>query len=379
MEFQESQLDRYVLHPGDLLITEGGVTVGRSAIWNGELSECYYQNSLNRARVLHGSPLSTRYLLYWMQYATDSGYVDLVADKATFGHLTNEKLKAFPLVSPPTKEEQLGIVAFLDRETAQIDTLIAKQERLIALLQEKRQALISHAVTKGLNPAMPMKESGVAWLGQVPAHWEVVQLRRVLVAIEQGQTLSSDNRLAEADEWAVLKSGCVNRGIFRADEHKALAVKDGFDRKNEVQVGDLLMSRASGSIELVGSVALVRKTRSKLLLSDKTFRLVPAQDVDREFLALQLNASHVRAQIEQTSNGAEGLPNNITKPAINALWVALPPVAEQVSLVPSLSHLLSKIDAMSERLVRSVALLQERRSALISAAVTGKIDAREHL
>ena len=147
MEFSDQQLERYRLQRGDLLVTEGGVTVGRSAIWNDELDECYYQNSLNRARPLQESPLSTRFLLFWMQFTTMNGYVDLVANKATFGHLTNEKLKAFPLVVPPEPSEQRAIVTYVDQKTIDIDQTIARTEAQIERLREYRTALISAVVT----------------------------------------------------------------------------------------------------------------------------------------------------------------------------------------------------------------------------------------
>jgi type I restriction enzyme S subunit len=279
-------------------------------------------------------------------------------------------------VPVPTGDEQHAIAAFLDRETAQIDALIARQERLLAVLQEKRQALIAHAVTKGLNPQAAMKESGVEWLGEVPAHWEVVPLRRLLATIEQGQTLNSENRPVEAGEWGVLKSGCVNGGKFRSEENKALAEGATFDPADEVKVGDILMSRASGSLELVGSVALVEDTRPGLLLSDKTFRLIATDVIIPRFLVAQLTSRHVRNQIELLANGAEGLPNNITKPSINSLIVTLPPMKEQQALVDSLACSLAEIERVLVRSGAMIALLQERSAALISAAVTGKIDVR---
>jgi type I restriction enzyme, S subunit len=108
-----------------------------------------------------------------------AGYIDLLCNKATIAHLTGEKLREIHALYPPPSEQQ-AIVTFLDRETAEIDALVAKKERLIALLQEKRAALISHVVTKGLDPTVPVKDSGVEWLGQVPAHWRVLPLRRVI-------------------------------------------------------------------------------------------------------------------------------------------------------------------------------------------------------
>ena len=183
----------------------------------------------------------------------------------------------------PPFDEQVAIAAFLDHETAKIDALIAEQEKLIALLAEKRQATISHAVTRGLDPIAPMKDSGVAWLGEVPAHWEVVQLRRVVEAFEQGWSPECESRQIEGDEWGVLKAGCVNGGVFNADEHKALPSQLEPRAGLAVHDGDVLMCRASGSPNLIGSVARLVDPPPRLMLSDKIFRLKLSPEIDAVF------------------------------------------------------------------------------------------------
>jgi type I restriction enzyme S subunit len=119
-------------------------------------------------------------------------------------------------------DEQLAIATFLDNETAKIDALIAEQQRLIELLQEKRQAVISHAVTKGLNPNAPMKISGVEWLGEVPEHWRMKRVKHLCACFEQGWSPQCENESSDGDAPGVLKVGCVNGGIFRPSENKRL-------------------------------------------------------------------------------------------------------------------------------------------------------------
>ena len=144
MGFTEAQLERYSLQPGDLLVTEGGVTVGRSAIWSGELSECYYQNSLNRARPL--KDITTKWLYYWMYFVTKNGYIDILADKSTFGHLTNEKLNALPIPIPSVSEHD-EIISKLESYESKMEAQIALIEKQMTYLQEYRAVLISEAVT----------------------------------------------------------------------------------------------------------------------------------------------------------------------------------------------------------------------------------------
>lgn len=144
MKFSRNQMNHYRLKKGDLLVTEGGATVGRSTIWQGEIDDCYYQNSLNRARSYGNT--SVKFLFFWLYALKMNGFIDILAEKATFGHLTKEKLEEIQMTIPPALE-QLQIINFLDRETAKIGALSAKVNSAIQKLQEYRTALISAAVT----------------------------------------------------------------------------------------------------------------------------------------------------------------------------------------------------------------------------------------
>ncbi len=170
----------------------------------------------------------------------------------------------------PSPEEQQKIANFLDHETAKIDTLIEKQQQLIKLLKEKRQAVISHAVTKGLNPNAPMRDSGVEWLGKVPEHWEVTRIKYHTTLFEQGWSPQCDSRPAANDEYGVLKVGCVNHGVFKSAENKALPKELVPQIQYILKESDLLISRAN-TRELVGSAAVVNKDYSNLILCDKLY------------------------------------------------------------------------------------------------------------
>ena len=311
---------------------------------------------------------SNEYIGYFKTFS--SGVIDsrLRLYPEVFGRLT--------AIVPPLNE-QTQIARFLDHETAKIDALIREQERLIALLQEKRQAVISHAATKGLDPSVPMKDSGVEWLGEVPKHWRVVQVRHLLQMIEQGRSPECESRAVVGEEWGVLKTGCVNGGVYRPAEHKTLPAHIPPHSEYEVEEGDLLMSRASGSKDLIGAVAYVEKTPPRLLLSDKVFRLKLEPGVHPKNFTLLMGSRHVRTQIELAINGAEGLANNITKESIKSFIVALPAFEEQKEIFTHLSMQSHRYVQLSEKLLTALNVLKERRSALISAAVTGKIDVRD--
>ena len=291
--------------------------------------------------------------------------------------MTQEHLGNYFFSIPNNEIERNNIANFLDHETAKIDLLIEKQQALIELLKEKRQAVISHAVTKGLNPNVPMKDSGVEWLGEVPEHWVVLQIRRVLLNIEQGKSPECESRPASIDEWGVLKSGCVNNGFFNEEENKFLPDEIEPFSQFEVRKGDILMSRASGSVDLIGSVAFVESTRPKLLLSDKVFRLNFNDLLSGRFFALLMKSTYMRTNIKNAISGAEGMANNITKGSILSFKFALPPIEEQEFIVTSSLAKISKYDHLIGQAENAIEYLQERRTALISAAVTGKIDVRD--
>ena len=168
MDFPSSERDRYLLRAGDLLVCEGG-EVGRTAIWGGELEECFYQKAIHRVRPWTDSE-NPRFFYFLMYALAKGGVFTAGGNPNTIDHLTAVQLRHYRVPFPATGEQR-AIASFLDRETAKIDALVARKERLIALLQEKRTALITRAVTRGLDANVPMKDSGVEWLGEIPAHW----------------------------------------------------------------------------------------------------------------------------------------------------------------------------------------------------------------
>jgi len=384
MDFAPWERDRYSVRPGDLFVCEGG-EVGRTAIWRGEIEQCFYQKALHRVRPRAEREVP-RFFYYLMHMVASRGVFAGAGNQNTIDHLTATQLRHYRFPFAPGYEQR-AIAAFLDRETARIDALVAKKERLIELLQEQRTALITRAVTKGL-PAeaaakagldtnVPMKDSGVEWLGEIPAHWEVKRVRHLMSRIEQGWSPDCENREADEAEWGVMKAGCVNRGVFVESEHKALPAALQPITELEIHEGDLLMSRASGSRELVGSVALVPKCRPRLLLCDKVFRLhLNPKEGHRSFLAYSMNSRIARWQIEVVLSGGSGLANNIAQGVVKDLIVPIPPRAEQRAIAAFLDRETAEIDSLTAKVRDAIALLKELRTALISAAVTGKIDVR---
>jgi type I restriction enzyme, S subunit len=270
-----------------------------------------------------------------------------------------------PLPVVPS-DEQEAIAAFLDRETAKIDVLIAEQEKLIALLAEKRQATISHAVTRGLNPDAPTKDSGVAWLGEVPAHWDAGCLKRFAEVIDcKHYTVEF---LDDGLPIASIRELRDNR-IDLTDAKRTSLREWEFLREGRVPMpGDLVFCRNAS----VGAVGYVSETTPSFCMGQDVCLIRPM--TKSKFMHYQLIASGTTNQIEAFLVGATIRRANVEE--IRNLVVAWPPESEQALIAAFLDAETKKLDTLRSEAERAVQLLTERRSALIAAAVTGQIDVR---
>jgi type I restriction enzyme S subunit len=349
------------LERGDLLVSEGG-DVGRSCLWADELEECYFQNSVNRVRAFGGQ--SNRYLYYWISTIKDKGYIDVLCNKSTIAHFTAEKVAAVPVLFPPSTE-QIRIAEFLDHETAKIDALMTEQERLMELLKEKRQAVIAHAVTKGINPKAPMKDSGIRWLGEVPAHWEVVQSRRLFHARNE-PAQDTDQQLTASQKYGMLPQ----TEFVELEGRRVVEIIKGTESLRHAEPNDFIISLRSfqGGIEWCKISGAV------------TFHyvvLVPVKHVHPPFFAhLFKSIAYIQALRSTTNLIRDGQDLRYS----HFVQVDLPvvPMAEQKAIAEFINQETAKFDALSAEAQCAIDLLQERRTALISAAVTGQIDVRNH-
>ena len=322
--------------------------------------------------------LHPSFLVYSLLTPDFVGAVDASTFGAKMPRASWDFIGSLEIRIPPIEDQSI-IANYLDRETARIDGLIVEKEHMLALLEEKRVALISRAVTLGLDPNVQLKPSGQEWLGEIPCHWRVLRLKFAISGIDQGSSPQCYSYPAAPSEWGVLKTGCVNGGEFREQENKALPDEAEALTESEIHQGDVLMSRASGSVDLIGSVAHVsRQSAARLLLSDKIYRFQVRRDVlDPRFIVLTMGARYLRHQIKSVISGAEGLANNIAKSDIMELFLVVPPVPEQDQIISYLDRTISRNKVLCDSLRESIALAKERRAALITAAVTGKTSVEE--
>lgn len=326
------------------------------------------------AVVRPGKRLDSKYLFYWLR---SDPVVDEICARSvgvSYPAFNGPELGALPVPLVPL-DQQRRIADFLDRKTASIDTLIEKQEQLLALLAEKRQALITQAVTKGLDPNVPMKDTGVEVIGQIPITWSTLPIRRLITSIEQGWSPPAEDRLADQGEWAVLKLGAVFRGRFRPDQQKALSAETEPERRYEIHSGDLLVTRAN-TLALVGDACVVEEAPPRLMLPDLIYRLTVRRDrIDPRFLALFLLCDMGRAQIEADARGSSMSMAKVSGAHVRSWIVPVPPTLhEQQRIVEHVQSELRRLDALSQRVQAMIEKLREYRQALITAAVTGQLD-----
>lgn len=279
------------------------------------------------------------------------------------------------LLPAPTLRQQRSIVAFLDRETARIDALIEKKQQLIELLEEKRQAVITEAVTRGLDPNVAKRDSGAQWIEELPKHWRVLHLRH---ALAESPRNGVSPELAEEGGVPTFSISAVTQGRVRILENLKYAnAKPDAVRASLVSRGDVLVLRGNGNRRLVGKAGLVDEEPPEgCIYPDILIRLRPARGLHSEFLVHALNSDYMRAQLELASRTSSGIWK-ITGEAVSGLELALPEPLEQLGIVRLIETNCASLDAAQQRVEQSIALLRERRSALITAAVTGQIDISE--
>jgi type I restriction enzyme S subunit len=366
MWFSPGEKQKYTLKIGDLLVSEGG-DVGRSALWRGELPYCYIQNAINRAR---SNGLSTTlFLFYWMYTLKEHGYIDMLCNKATISHFTAEKVQEVPVMFPPPSEQH-AIASFLDREITHIDILIAKKERLIELLTEKRSALISHVVTKGLNPTVPMKDSGVEWIGEIPAHWEVKRLKHISPQIGVGVVVTPSQYVSDSGV-PFLFGADIGEGRLRASNARRITLEDSRRLKASIlRPRDIVTIRVGVTRGWTSVIPpeLDEANCASILITRGHYSF------SSDWLCYAMNSRLGRSQIERVEYGAAQPQFNVSH-AVEFVF-PVPPLEEQKTIALSLTKLQTEIDSVLDRIEQQIALLKEYRTALISAAVSGKIDVR---
>jgi type I restriction enzyme S subunit len=366
---------RHQLRPGDVLMTEGGDIdkLGRGCLWNGEIAPCLHQNHVFAVRC--SADLSNRFLVYILESPPARDYFYMTAKQTTNLASTNSTtLGNFTLALPPLPV-QWKIVDHLDAKCIEVDALIAKQEQLIATLREDRTATITHVVTKGLDPGVEMEDSGIAWIGTFPNHWTHSPIKYACTILT-GFPFKSEGFTDDPDDVPLLRG--TNVGVDQIDwtdvvywprgEASALS-------EYQLEVDDIVMGLDRPFISAGIRVSRLGADDVPSLLLQRVARIRGVAAFEQKYLFYLLTGPGIVHHLTPIFTGVS-VPH-VSPDQVVSFPIPQPPIDEQRRIVKYLDMRCSQIDTLIAKANEVVATLRECRSALITDAVTGKIDVRE--
>ncbi len=366
MWFAKSEKKQYELTAGDLIVTEGG-DVAAACIWEGEVNPCYIQNAVYRVRSLPG--FLNKYLYYHLFVAKTTGYIDMLCNKATIAHFTKDKFSNLPFIVLPL-DEQKKIVEYLDEKCSAIDQIVASKQKQNEQLAEYRQSLITEAVTKGLNPAAPMKDSDIEWIGEIPEKWEISKIKHLLsTPITDGphetpEILEEGIPFISAEAVKNLKVNFeLKRGFISQIDHER------FCKKCKPQFGDIFMVKSGAT---TGNIARVDTHEEFSIWSPLALIRVKNTVIKRDYMFYFLQSNLFRLQVELF--WSYGTQQNIGMEVLENLYAPYPSLGMQQKIAAYLDKKCDEIDALSGRNKNIIESLQEYKQSLIYEAVTGKIE-----
>ena len=311
---------------------------------------------------------TTQQYLRWLFYVFQTLNLDKGTDEAAVPGLNRDDAYERKIFVPPLPEQR-AIADYLDRETAKIDALIAEKEHLLSLLAEKRRTLITQAVTRGLNPDVPMRDSGVEWLGEIPRHWEISRLK-MLGQIRTGITKGRNLGNRETVTLPYLRVANVQDGYLNLSDVAKIEVLPEEALTYRLEKGDVLMNEG-GDADKLGRGTVWSGSLDPCLHQNHVFA-VRCFHVESTWLATVIGSDYAKFYFESRSKQSTNLAS-ISSTNIQELPVVMPPQEERLVIVKYLEEQISKLDDLRTIAKRAIELLQERRAALISAAVTGQI------
>jgi len=357
---------------GDLVTTKSSGSqahLGKTSIVDHEVAAlgCCFSNFMQRLRV--AAPHVPRFVWYFMNCPVGREQIIFQSSTTTgLGNLNGAILGSLA-ISTPLSEEQRAIAAFLDRETANIAALIAKNERLIELLQEKRTALITQIVTKGLDPNVPMKDSGVELLGDIPAHWIVTTLKRI-GNLQAGAGFPNDEQGLQSEEIPFFKVGDMGTA---GNEREMIECQNTISRAIAMKLHAFIYPVKTIVFAKVGAALLLNRRRiltEPSCIDNNMMGLIPSS-------CDPIWALHWLSGLDMSELANPGAVPSVNESQMRDTPVVLPPLYEQRTIAAFLDREMAKIDALVAKIQEAIDRLKEYRTALISAAVTGKIDLRE--
>ena len=320
------------------------------------------------------SDVSSRFMFYRLLSAE---FIDVV-DGSTYGakmpRASWDFIGGLEIPMPPL-DEQRTIAAYLDRKTAQVDTLIAKKQRLIDRLQEQRTAVINRAVTRGLDPDAPMQDSGIEWLSEVPAHWSLPKLKWITTKIGSGSTPKGGSKVYQNEGVIFLRSQNVQFDGLDLEDVAHISEEIHADmERSAVEPGDVLLNITGASI---GRCTYVPRDFGPANVNQHVCIVRPMKVIMSEYLQMVLASKVGQYQVFSLQDGSSREGLNYAQ--LGSFAIPLPEIGEQKAIVRAVRKETDKIDEVVGREKKEINLLQELRTSLISEVVTGKIDVRDEV
>ena len=366
MWFSPAEKKQYRLLDGDLLVSEGG-DVAVSCIWRNELDECYLQNAVHRVR--QNALSDNRFIYYWLFFLKNYGIVDLICNKATIAHFTKEKFGELPICIMSI-DEQVAIADFLDKECVQIDSIAADLEKQIALLQQYKKSLITETVTKGLDKSVPMKDSGVEWIGKIPEHWDVepIKYRVTFHNGDRGENYPAKSEL-QSEGIPFINAGHLEGDGLNMDNMDYIS-EEKYRIMGGVKLrpGDILYC-LRGSVGKNAIVDMNQGTVASSLVAIRSVRILA------EYLYYCLNSHIEEVQRYLWDNGTA--QPNLSADNLGKYKFCIPPVEEQKAIVKYLNNICSQIDNLVIGKKKQLSTIQQHKKSLIYEYVTGKKRVKE--
>jgi len=311
----------------------------------------------------------------YMVYASTEEH-NQKADGNVVKILNSGKQKNIQYCIPPLPEQE-AIASYLDRKTKQIDDLIAKKERLIELIKEERAAIINQAVTKGLDPDIPMKDSGIEWLGEIPENWKTTPLKAIIRELKSGVSVNSEDTPVAGDEIGILKTSCVYNYYFEPEENKKVLPEEHDRVACPVTQGCIIISRMN-TPNLVGASGFTEKEYSNLYLPDRLWitEFFSHLQLDAKWLSYIFVSDSFRSELSSKATGTSPSMKNISKEDLLTIKVPYPDHVMQEEIRTFIDDYHTQTTKQVARYRKQIDLLKEYKTTLISEAVTGKIDIR---
>lgn len=351
-----TDIQSLAVRKGDLLVCEGG-EVGRAAHLTEEPpANTIIQNALHLVRGRVGG--EPRFLAYVLRHAATQEWFDVLCNRSTISHFTVEKFGDM-WTWLPDAPKQRAIADYLDHETARLDALVAAKERVLGLLAEKRRALITHAVTRGLDPGAPLRDSGIPWLGEIPAHWETERTRWLFEERDQRSATGEEELLTVSHLTGVTLRSEKDVNMFEAETTEGYKI---------CLLGDLVINTLWAWMGAMGVSSVSGIVSPAYNVYQPGARLEPS------YIDALVRLPVFAQEVTRYSKGVWSSRLRLYPEGFFEVFLPVPPLSEQLAIVAHIAKETGKLEDMRIATERTIILLKERRAALIAAAVTGRLE-----